>query len=269
MDRAFPLYEKWGIEGVMVDFLDRDDQQAVQFVHRLCQKAAEHHLTVTLHGIYKPTGLRRTYPNLLTREAVRSLEYNKWDPAGIAPRHELIVPFTRMLAGPLDFHQGGFRAVGPSNYRPQHRGPVVVGTRARQLAMYVAYENYLPMVGDYPAAYRDQPGLDLIAGMPVTWDETLVLAASVGKHVCVARRSGTTWYVGTINNAKRRKIRIPLTFLGSSEYMAIVYADDVGAADMPIDRNALRIDRRRVSSTSTIEGVLAPAGGHVMQIDAK
>ena len=128
MDRAFPLYHSWGIEGVMLDFMDRDDQEMVNFLREVLVKAAENHLSVTFHGVSKPTGLERTYPHLLTSEGVLNLEYDKWDPRGCPPEHMVTVPFTRMLAGPLDFHQGCLRGVPVGQFRPRNEAPQVMGT---------------------------------------------------------------------------------------------------------------------------------------------
>ncbi len=175
IDEAFRVYEAWGIEGVMVDFMDRDDQEMVAFYHEMASKAAQHHLTVTLHGAYKPTGLERTWPNVLNYEAALNQEYDKWEKPGepgTPPAHNLDIAFVRMLAGPLDYHQGGMRSVLPENYQPHDKGPSVQGTRGHQLAMYVVYQNHLPMLADYPAAYEGQAGLDFLAEVPATWDET-------------------------------------------------------------------------------------------------
>ena len=157
MDRAFPLYREWGVEGVMLDFMDRDDQVMVNFLRRALETAAANRLTVTLHGVSAPTGLERTYPNLLTNEGVLNLEYDKWDKQGVTPEHELTVPFTRMLAGPLDFHQGSLRGVPVEEFRPRNEAPLVMGTPCRMLASYVVLQNHLPMVADYPSAYRGHP----------------------------------------------------------------------------------------------------------------
>ncbi|MBO0798707.1 MAG: glycoside hydrolase family 97 catalytic domain-containing protein, partial [Blastocatellia bacterium] len=190
MDRAFPLYHSWGIEGVMIDFMDRDDQEMINFRHRLLQKAAENQLTVTFHGVSKPTGLERTYPNLLTSEGVLNLEYNKWDKTGCTPEHQLNVAFTRMLAGPLDFHQGSFRGISVEKYKPRNIAPYVMGTPSRTLASYVVYQNHLSMVADYPEAYQGHPGLKILAKIPTSWDDTRFLSGSVGEYIVIARRRG-------------------------------------------------------------------------------
>ena len=166
MDRAFPLYREWGVEGVMLDFMDRDDQEMVNFLHRALKTAAANKLTVTLHGVSAPTGLERTFPNLLTNEGVLNLEYDKWDKLGVPPEHELTAPFTRMLAGPLDFHQGSLRGVPVEQFAARSEAPLVMGTPCHMLASYVVFQNHLPMVADYPSAYRGHPALPVLAAIP-------------------------------------------------------------------------------------------------------
>jgi alpha-glucosidase len=243
----------------MMDFMDRDDQLMVRFYHEVLEKAAAHHLTVTLHGACKPTGLCRTFPNLLTMEGVLNLEYNKWG-RGSTPDHELIVPFTRMLAGPLDYHQGGFRHATEETFESRYTGPMVVGTRARMLAMYIVYENYLPMVADHPAAYRGESGFDFVAGMPTVWDETRVLTAAVGDMITVARRRGNVWYVGTMTDGTARRSAVSLNFLGSGPYLAWTYADGPAGPSRAITRRFI------VTGSDVIRFEMAPAGGHAMRL---
>ncbi len=226
MERVFPLYQQWGIEGVMLDFMDRDDQEMVRFLRRALKTAADNRLTVTLHGVGAPTGLERTYPNLLTSEAVMNLEFDKWDKLGIPPEHELTVPFTRMLAGPLDFHQGSFRGVPVNEFLPRNAAPLVMGTPCRMLASYVVLQNHLPMVADYPSAYRGHRALPLLAKIPTTWDDTRCLAGSVGEYVVIARLHGSQWWVGAMNDRNPRELRLSFSFLGSDRFEAEIYADD-------------------------------------------
>ena len=205
MARAFPLYRAWGIEGVMIDFMDRDDQEMVRFQRELLQLAADNHLTVTFHGVAAPTGLERTFPNLLNSEAVRNLEYDKWDEDGVTPEHDVTVPFTRMLAGPLDYHQGTLRGVPLEQFKPRVAEPVVIGTPSRMLASYVVLQNHLPMMADYPSAYRRHPLARVMAAVPATWDDTKVLAAKVGEEVVIARRSGNDWWIGAMTDRQVKK----------------------------------------------------------------
>ena len=225
MDTAFPLYRKWGIEGVMLDFMDRDDQEMNRFVRRAVKCAAENHLTITLHGCPKPTGLERTYPNLLTHEGVLNLEYNKWDVLGCPPEHQVTVPFTRMLAGPLDFHQGSFRTVAPENFQPRNDAPLVMGTPARTLASYVVFQNHLSMIADSPSAYAGHPVLPVLAKIPTTWDDTRVVAESVGEFVAIARRHDNEWHIGAMTDRQARKIKLPLVFLGRGNFSAELWID--------------------------------------------
>jgi len=229
MERSFPLYHQWGIQGVMLDFMDRDDQEMNRFVRKAVKLAAENQLTVTLHGCPKPTGLERTYPNLLTSEAVMNLEYDKWDEQGIPPEHEVTIPFTRMLAGPLDFHQGSFRTVSLAAFKPRNEAPLVMGTPCRTLASYAIYQNHLSMVADYPSAYRGHPALLVLAQIPTTWDDTRVLDGKVGEYAVIARRKGVDWHVGAMTDRNSRKLKLPLQFLGSGHFAGEIWTDDSGA----------------------------------------
>jgi alpha-glucosidase len=262
MDRAFPLYRSWGIEGVMLDFMDRDDQEMNNFRLEVLKKAAENHLTVTMHGAPKPTGLERTYPHFLTSEGVLNLEYDKWDEHGCPPEHELTVVFTRMLAGPLDFHQGSFRGVPVEQFRPRNEAPLVMGTPSRTLASYVVYLNHLPMVADYPSAYRGHPGLPVLAKIPTSWDDTRVLSGAVGEHAVIARRHGRDWYVGAMNGRKARTLEVPLRFLGPGRYRADTYADD------PQGKTAYHLAHpaEDVTAEDVLKIQMEPAGGHLTRL---
>jgi alpha-glucosidase len=260
MEKAFPLYRAWGIEGVMLDFMDRDDQEMNRFVRKAVQLAAENRLTMTLHGCPKPTGLERTYPNLLTHEGVMNLEYDKWDKTGITPDHEVTVPFTRMLAGPLDFHQGSFRTVNPSAFKPRNEAPLVMGTPARTLASYVVYQNHLSMVADYPSAYRGHSGTPILAAIPTTWDDTKVLDAKVGEYVVIARRSGTTWFVGAMTDSKGRAVDVPMRFLNPGAFAVEVWHDEATA------KSGLAVRKTNVTAADSLKLDLAPGGGACVKI---
>lgn len=262
MDRAFPLYQEWGIEGVMIDFLNRDDQEMSHFIHRLLRTAAAHRLTVTVHNTKETTGLERTYPNLLTTEGVRNWEYNKndGDPVGIPPEEDLMVPFTRMLAGPLDYHQGTLRGVPVEHYRSRNVAPLVMGTPCHMLASYVVYQNHLPMVADYPSAYRGHPALPVLVQIPETWDDTRGLAGSVGEYAVVARRKGDDWWVGAMAGRQARAVEIPLDFLGKGLYQATVYRDDLKSA------SRLATATSEVGPERVLRALLAPAGGALIRL---
>lgn len=260
MARAFPLYRAWGIEGVMIDFMDRDDQEMVNFQRELLQLAADNHLSVTFHGVAAPTGLERTFPNLLNSEAVRNLEYDKWDEDGVTPEHDVTVPLTRMLAGPLDYHQGTLRGVPLERFEPRVAAPLVIGTPIRMLASYVVLQNHLPMMADYPSAYRSNPLTRVMAAVPATWDDTRALAARVGEEVAIARRSGNDWWIGAMTDRHAREVRLPLSFLQPGLYQAEIYRDD-SAAEHGFKREA-----RKVIPPDELSIRLAAAGGALVRL---
>jgi len=267
MDQAFPLYEKWGVAGVKVDFMNRDDQEMVNFYHRLVKKAVEHHLTVDFHGAYKPTGWQRTWPNLLTREGVLGNEYNKWSDR-VTPEHTLILPFTRMLAGPMDFTPGGFRHKSVKDFRivgSDEPGPFVMGTRSRQLAMMLVYESPLQVLCDSPYNYRSSPaGLDFLKKVPTVWDETRVLTGQVGEYIAIARRAGKSWYIGAMTDSNARTLNISLDFLGAGKYNAHIYNDAPDADEYP---EHIQIEKKAVTNHDSLNIIMAPAGGHVIVLE--
>lgn len=243
MERAFPLFEKWGVAGVKVDFMDEvpDDQATVNLYRRLVATAAQYHLLIDLHGAYKPTGMRRTYPNLLTREGILGLEYNKWSTRD-TPRHDVTIPFTRMLAGPMDFTPGCFNNATREQFRPRNIHPMCQGTRAHQLAMYVVFLSPLEMLSDYPEGYLHQPGFEFLKDVPTVWDATRVLDGDPSEYITIARRHGSDWYLGSMTNWSSRNLNVPLGFLGPGKWRAEVFADGPNA-----DQNS-----QSLSTTTTV-----------------
>jgi len=265
LEEAFATYERWGVKGLMVDFLDRDDQEMVEWQEKCLRLAAKHKLEIQFHGSYKPTGEQRTFPNLLNREGVLNLEYSKWSNL-CTPQHNVNVAYTRLLTGQVDYHLGGFRAASRTKFKPQDDRPMVLGTRCQQLALYVVYENPMPMVCDVPSAYEGQPGFDLIVEVPTTWDETRFVSGDAGDYVVVARRSGNKWYLGGITNWTGRAVKLPLTFLGAGEYTANLYLDHSLDGENP---NELRIENRSVNSGQSLNVSLASGGGFAAVIRPK
>jgi alpha-glucosidase len=257
MDEALDQYAKWGAAGVKVDFMDRDDQEIVNFYQRMVTKAAEHHLVLDFHGAYKPTGLQRTYPNLLTREGVMGLEYNK---AGDreTPEHDVTIPFTRMLAGPMDYTPGCFNNATREQFKAREINPMCQGTRAHQLAMYVVYESPLSMVSDYPEIYDHLPEMEFIDKAPTVWDETKVVNGEPSKYVTIARRQGADWFLGAMTNWDPRDLEIPLSFLGHGEFDAQIFADGPDADKIPTH---VTISQQHVQAGDKITIHLAPGGG--------
>jgi len=265
LEEAFTLYQKWGIRGLMVDFMDRDDQQMVNIQTEILQRAAAHHLHIQFHGAYKPTGMQRTYPNEFTREGTLNYEVNKWEKK-ITPDHDLNVIFTRLLAGATDYHLGGFRAVPDNLFIAQNSKPVMLGTRCHMLAMYVVLESYLGMVCDFPEAYENQPGFDFLRRIPTIWDETKVLNAEVSKYITFARRKNTDWYVGAVTNHDPRGIPISLKFLPSGNYVAEIFTD---SPDYKGNPNLLVKEIRSVTSKDTLNLPVASGGGGVIYLHKK
>jgi alpha-glucosidase len=240
MKQAFPVFERWGVAGVKIDFMNRDDQEMVNFYNNATREAAMHHLVVDFHGAFKPTGMRRTYPNELTREGVLGMEYNKVSYRD-TPYHHVMLPFTRMLAGPLDYTPGCFNNATRDGFEPRMVNPMCQGTRAHQLAMYVVYFSPLQMVSDYPESFDHNPGMDFLEQVPTVWDETRVVNGNPGEFITMARRKDNTWYLGSMTDWTPRDLEIPLSFLGAGTYQARIYSDGPSAAESPADlttRNA-------------------------------
>ena len=259
MDEALALYEKWGIKGIKVDFMDRDDQAMVDYYHRLLTKAGEHHLMVDLHGAEHPTGLIRTYPHYLTQEGVLGAEYNKWS-RRITATHNVTLPYTRMLLGPMDYTPGGFRNVTPAVFDPRNDLPFVQTTRGQAVAMYVVYDSPLGLVSDSPDTYRDSPaGLDFVSAAPTTWDETRFITGEIGQSVVIARRKGAEWWVGAMTNEAGRTVKVPLSFLGAGTFAADIRQD--GAAP-----TELVARQQRVKAGDVLTLKLAPSGGAAVRL---
>jgi alpha-glucosidase len=263
LDVAFTQFEKWGVAGVKIDFLDRSGQWMVNFYRTAARKAAEHHLMLDFHGAFKPDGMRRTYPNVLTREGVMGAEYNTWS-ARITPQHNVTLAFTRMLAGPMDYTPGGFDNVTKENFTSQHGAALtVMGTRTHQTAMFVVFESEFQIISDSPAAYEGRKELEFLKAVPASWDETRVLNGVPPKYITLARRHGNEWYVGSLTGWDARDIDVPLTFLGSGSYNAEIYADGPNAAAQPKDSV---LAKRRVDARTVLHLKLAPGGGSTIRL---
>ncbi|MBI5706899.1 MAG: glycoside hydrolase family 97 protein [Armatimonadetes bacterium] len=237
LDAVFARFAEMGWSGMMVDFFDRDDQDTVEFAERILRAAAKHRILIHFHGMYKPTGWQRTYPNLMNHEGSRNLEYMKWSDT-CPPEHTLTVAFNRLVAGPMDYHLGGFRSVPRAEFKPQNVAPVLLGTRCFNLALYVCIDNPNPMVADYPMAYEGQKGFDFIQEVPTWWDETRVLKAEIGKLLVVARRKGPDWWIGGASAGKPRVVDVPLTFLTQRFYAITTWSDGTDAERNPNDLSA-------------------------------
>lgn len=263
LEPALDLFQRWGVEGIKVDFMQRDDQWMVNYYLKIAREAAKRKLTVDFHGAYKPTGLRRAYPNVLTREGVRGLEHNKWskDPS---PEHNVTLPFIRMLAGPMDYTPGAMINAQEKDFQPIFNRPMSMGTRCHQLAMYVVFESPLQMLCDSPTNYQREPEcMEFLSRVPTVWDETRALDAKVGDYVLVARRSGEEWYLGAMTDWSPRELTVDLSFLGWRNYNAEIYQDGPNAHRVGNDYTKIV---RQVTSKDKLQIRLAPGGGWAARI---
>jgi alpha-glucosidase len=258
LPEALDRFEKWGVKGVKVDFMQRDDQVMVNFYERVAVEAAERKLLVDFHGAYKPTGLSRAYPHLLTREGVYGLEQSKWATTN-TPEEAVTIPFTRMFAGPMDYTPGAMRNAAKGMFAPIFDQPMSQGTRCHQLAMYVVYESPLQMLSDAPSMYLREPEvMEFLSAVPTTWDETRALNAKAGDYLTVARKKGNDWYVGSMTDWTPRDWDIDLSFLGEGKYQALIFADGLNADRFGSDYTK---SKRDVAKGDKLTIHLAPGGG--------
>lgn len=258
MDAVFARYAVMGIKGFKVDFMDRSDQQIVDFYQRIFTASAAHHLMLDLHGAYHPTGATRTWPQFLTQEGVLGAEYNKWT-RRITARHNVTLPFTRGLAGPYDYTPGGFRNATPATFRIEPQTPMVQTTRGQALAMYVVFDSPFMGVSDSPDNYAGAAGFDFIRAVPATWDETHVVSGEIGERIVTARRSGKDWYVGAMTNETARTVDVPLDFLGSGRFTATIWQDGASPTDVITTT-------RVVTARDTLTLTLAASGGGAIRL---
>lgn len=257
MKEAFPLFEKWGVAGVKIDFVNRDDQRGVQFYYDTAQLAAEHHLMVDFHGTRTPWGIERTYPNVLSYEGVLGLENNKVGRRD-SPVDRSVFAYTRLLAGPLDYTPGAFNNATEDSFEARNTNPMAMGTRAQQLALYVIFQTPIQMVSDSPQMYAGQPAFQFIRDVPADWDSVSVLNGAPGEYTTVARRHGSDWYLGSITNWTPRSLRVPLNFLSSGTYRAEIYEDGPNAAS---DAKQVVVRKQVVRKGQILTLNLAPGGG--------
>jgi hypothetical protein len=242
LEESFALYEKWHIAGIKTDFMSRDDQWMVNWYHKVLETAAKHKIMINFHGCYKPTGIRRTWPNLMTREAVYGEEQNLGSRQNDAV-HKTTLPFTRMLAGPMDYTPGSMLNETRESWSAG-RPVKTLGTRAQELAICVIYDNPILSMADKPENYSGQKGVEFLQNLPTSWDDTRVLDGQIGEFIVSARRKGDTWYIGAITNWDARSVTLPLAFLDKGRYAATLFEDGPEAGT-----NARDIQKRDVEIT--------------------
>lgn len=261
--KAFALYEKWGMAGVKIDFMDSDHQEMVQWYEKLTRAAAGHHLMINFHGAFKTSGFNRTFPNQVTREGVLGNEYNRWS-TRVTPQHKLTLPFTRFLAGPADFTPGGFLNRQPGQFKADDKAAQVQGTRSAELALFVVYDSPICCVCDHPSHYRDQPGVDFLKIVPTVWDDTRVLDGVVGEHMVTVRRSGNRWFLGALTNQDARDIPVKLDFLGRGSWKLKIWKD---APDSDDNAGHLVTGQQTVTAADVLTLHLAKSGGAVASFE--
>jgi alpha-glucosidase len=266
MAQALDQFEKWGVKGIKVDFMQREDQWMVNYYERVAIEAAKRRLLVDFHGSYKPTGLYRTYPNVITSEGVLGLEQSKWGDLA-SPDSAVVFPFMRMMAGPVDYTPGAMMNGSKTEFKPIWNRPMSQGTRCQQLAMYVVYESPLQMLADSPSNYRSEPEcLSFLSAVPTVWDETKIISAEIGKHILTARRSEGEWYVGALTNWDARELDLPLSFLGEGDWEADIYMDGPNADRAGVDYAR---EKRSANQRQSIKIRMAPGGGWAARISRK
>ena len=260
---ALDQYQKWGIKGIKVDFMQRDDQPMVAYLQRVCREAAKRKLLVDFHGLQRGAILTRTWPNLIGNEGVQGLEHDKW--ADVTdPKHDATLPFTRMFLGPMDYTPGAMHNASKKNFVPIRERPMSQGTRCHQLALYVVFESPLEMLSDSPSNYLREPeAMEFLAAVPSTWDDTRPLDGKIGEYVVVARQKGKEWYVGAITDWTPRTLQIDFSFLPPGSYTMDFYQDGVNADQTASDYKKLGMI---VDSKTRLEIKLAPGGGWAARI---
>ncbi len=258
LTEALDQFETWGVKGIKIDFMQRDDQWMVNFYEKIARECANRKLLVDYHGAYKPAGLDRMYPNVISYEGVKGMENCKWSELP-DPELNVTLPFIRMVAGPMDYTPGAMLNATKENFRDIFETPMAPGTRCHQLAMYVVFESPLQMLSDNPSNYYREPeAMEFLKEVPTVWDETRVLGAKVGDYILMARRKGETWYVGAMTDWSPRSLELDLSFLSEGNFTIQVWKDGVNA-----DRHAadFKQEKQNVSASSKIKIDMAPGGG--------
>ncbi len=262
-DAAFDRFEKWGIRGLKIDFMQRNDEKLINFYHRTSREAARRKMLVDFHGGQSQITMTRTWPNMITGEGVRGMEWSKWS-AESEPHHNVTLPFTRMFLGPMDYTPGAMLNATQKTFAPIHEHPMAMGTRCHQLAMYVVFESPLQMLSDSPTNYLREPeAMEFLAPVPSVWDETRVLDARLGEYVLVARRNGRDWYVGAMTDWTARDLEVDFSFLPDGNFTVDAYQDGVNADRLASDYKKTSSQASRVTK---LKIHLAPGGGWAARI---
>lgn len=266
LEPALKQFQKWGVDFVMTDFMDRDDQKMVNFYHRIAKACADAKIMVMYHGAFKPAGFSRTWPNSITREGVLGSEYNIWSEKA-HPDHDLLLPFIRMTAGPMDYEPGILDNATKKTFRPIGDKVMSMGTRMHQAAMFVVYESPIQLFSGNPSqGFMEPEFMELVGSIPTVWDETLVLDGKVGEYIVTARKKNEVWYVGGMANWTGRTVDVDFSFLGDGEYETIEAVDGVNADRYPSD---YRIGKGMVTNKTKRNFIMSKGGGFVLVLKKK
>ena len=258
---AFPLFKKWGVAGLKIDFMNRDDQEMVNWYLEIIKYAADNQLLVVFHGAYKPDGISRTYPNVLTREGVMGSEFYQFSEL-MSPEHNVKLVFTRMLAGQMDYTPGGFNNVTQKDFKKQIPA-LVSNTRAAELAKFVVYESPYMVVCDHPRHILEQPGADFLKIVPTVWDNIKFLGGSPTEYAAIAKQSGNNWFIGILNNSHEKEISIDTHFLPAGKYTIEIWED---AKDANKNPKEIKKITRNMEAGQVLKVKMAKAGGYVAHI---
>ncbi len=263
LEKNLDQFAKWGVKGIKVDFMQRSDQLLINYYHKVSRETAKRKLLVDFHGDQKPATMTRTWPNLISTEGVRGMEWSKWS-AETDPAHDVTLPFTRMFLGPMDYTPGAMLNAQKNNFEAIFHRPMSQGTRCHQLAMYVVFESPLQMLSDSPSNYLREPEImDFLGPVPTEWDETKVLDARIAQYVAVARRNGKDWYLGAMTNWTSRELELDFSFLPEGNFTMESYQDGINADRMGSDYKKLKT---QVTRATKLKIALAPGGGWAARI---
>ena len=267
LEAACQKYSEMGIVGFKIDFLDRDDQTATEMAYRIAETCAKYHLTVDYHGYYKPTGMSRTYPNIVNYEAVFGMEEAKWQPIKDMPENDVTIPFIRILCGAVDFTQGGMNNASKENFQPIYNDPMTQGTRCHQLATYIVYDSPLVMLADSPTAYKkEQECVDFIVSIPTVVDKTIIPQGKMAEYVVTARQAGDNWYVGGMTDWNSRDITVDFSFLGEGDYEATIFTDGKNADKYAYDYKS---EKKVINKSTKLDIHMAKGGGFAITLIKK
>ncbi len=260
---ALDQYAKWGVRGIKVDFMQRNDQLLMNYYYKVSRECAKRKMLVDFHGAQRPASLTRTWPNLISAEGVRGMEWCKWS-ADAEPKHNVTLPFTRMFLGPMDYTPGAMLNAQKDMFAPIFKRPMALGTRCHQLAMYVVFESPLQMLSDSPSNYEREPeAMEFLGPVPTTWDESKALDGKISEYVAVARRNGRDWYVGAMTDWTARDLDIDLSFLPEGNFTMEAYQDGLNADRMASD---YKKTTQQVKKGMKLKVQLAPGGGWAARI---